>query len=151
MTNFNPLPSHEGRLKADLRRGHPYPHFNPLPSHEGRPGILLHIVLIPDFNPLPSHEGRRCILGVVDEDSTISIHSPHTRGDDFALVQAHVLRISIHSPHTRGDECPPDGAYYLCHFNPLPSHEGRHGALPLSSIENLFQSTPLTRGETSPE
>ena len=34
------------------------------------------------------------------------------------------------------------------YFNPLPSHEGRHGALPLSSIENLFQSTPLTRGET---
>ena len=57
--DFNPLPSHEGRL-YNLWLRFPAPYFNPLPSHEGRPkgddaGMDDRI----NFNPLPSHEGRR--------------------------------------------------------------------------------------------
>ena len=33
----------------------------------------------------------------------ISIHSPHTRGDDATGIPDDIEPISIHSPHTRGD------------------------------------------------
>ena len=33
----------------------------------------------------------------------ISIHSPHARGDVIFLPTGHSNRISIHSPHARGD------------------------------------------------
>ena len=79
-----------------------------------------------NFNPLPSHEGRpdRPRLCACIKD--ISIHSPHTRGDVFGDEMACEGLISIHSPHTRGD------------------------IIPIISIPSAqFQSTPLTRGETS--
>ena len=56
-----------------------------------------------NFNPLPSYEGRLYIKGV----------------------------------------CGGDG-----YFNPLPSCEGRHGVPAHRVLYILFQSTPLTRGET---
>ena len=36
----------------------------------------------------------------------------------------------------------------MTHFNPLPSHEGRHRGIVENGRELAFQSTPLTRGET---
>ena len=58
----------------------------------------------------------------------VSIHSPHTRGDgDAAGADARHFGVSIHSPHTRGDQ--------------------RYLGVPDWDIS--FQSTPLTRGETS--
>ena len=36
-----------------------------------------------DFNPLPSHEGRPGVT-LTFSDKGISIHSPHTRGDENA-------------------------------------------------------------------
>ena len=82
----------------------------------------------------------------------ISIHSPHTRGDDAdggerhnhhgfqstPLTRGETRRdgsderqrgISIHSPHTRGDA-----------WNTF-----------IESLSTKFQSTPLTRGETRPD
>ena len=35
------------------------------------------------------------------------------------------------------------------YFNPLPSYEGRRVKLMIWRVGSLFQSTPLTRGETS--
>ena len=35
-----------------------------------------------------------------------------------------------------------------CHFNPLPSCEGRLNITPFGPMTKKFQSTPLTRGET---
>ena len=123
------------------------------------------------FNPLPSHEGRRGGRGASPRE-TISIHSPHTRGDPFSAVLLAVWGISIHSPHTRGDKPGRGRGQTRAHFNPLPSHEGRlcsphlrqnpanfnplpsHEGRPpapyvADKLQQLFQSTPLTRGETT--
>ena len=102
----------------------------------------------------------------------ISIHSPHTRGDDLAVrdlqrgfdfnpLPSHegrlaarcVLRvdargISIHSPHARGDLRKAVLTMLQRHFNPLPSHEGRRNQMQQGFCAIQFQSTPLTRGET---
>ena len=56
---------------------------------------------------------------------SISIHSPHTRGDVVCNALRNYLDISIHSPHTRGD-----------------------GAAGEGERPDAFQSTPLIRGET---
>ena len=123
-----------------------------------------------NFNPLPSHEGRQRHSINFGRCSKISIHSPHTRGDFHRLVVAAIERISIHSPHTRGDATRKGGNFYvkisihsphtrgdagaqlffapLTDFNPLPSHEGRPWMVSSERPAILFQSTPLTRGET---
>ena len=123
--DFNPLPSHEGRLdngefvgaqgpfqSTPLTRGETFnpasistsgTNFNPLPSHEGRHFMRRKKRRERDFNPLPSHEGRRA------------------DGRHAALPR---------------------------YFNPLPSHEGRRRILVLADSSSSFQSTPLTRGET---
>ena len=146
-SNFNPLPSCEGR-PSPVRNQSSLMYFNPLPSREGRPvpsAVLcgLHRISIHsphargdwcrtrtdrrggNFNPLPSHEGRRNPSPNVPLHRPISIHSPHMRGDDLALYMAYTGEISIHSPHTRGDERGRRAALWHSHFNPLPSHEGR--------------------------
>ena len=125
----------------------PEPNFNPLPSHEGRLNAARKVSAKVNFNPLPSYEGRQWRLWREEPTTEISIHSPHTRGDVLHWSWQRVSQISIHSPHTRGDgaknyatmaatisihsphtrgdrpsapEAPPAN-----YFNPLPSHEGR--------------------------
>ena len=100
--NFNPLPSHEGRLWASTltrRCGN----FNPLPSYEGRRNSPASILIRSYFNPLPSHEGRLEFTGAPHAAHVISIHSPHTRGDRAIRHTVMGKTISIHSPLTRGD------------------------------------------------
>ena len=123
-------------------------HFNPLPSCEGRLtsfALRLHAL---NFNPLPSCEGRHVPAVDTCFRNTISIHSPHARGDKQShqrIVVRHIsihsphargdrslsprevlrMRISIHSPHARGDPSDSVSATYSMHFNPLPSCEGR--------------------------
>ena len=97
--------------------------FNPLPSCEGRPSPLSQRKGVIDFNPLPSCEGRRgcctccgCIMAFQSTplmrgetprpdnrhaDRTISIHSPHARGDKSPSDTTITIKISIHSPHAR--------------------------------------------------
>ena len=55
--------------------------FNPLPSHEGRRKACKDLIFTDYFNPLPSHEGRPQVHRQRAEGVQISIHSPHTRGD----------------------------------------------------------------------
>ena len=101
-------------------------------------------------------------------DFSISIHSPHTRGDAQALVRGRHSIISIHSPHTRGDSTNPphkpipikisihsphtrgDCLWMMnfsrfIHFNPLPSHEGRR-VVPLT-VYNYTYFNPLPSHE----
>ena len=148
-TYFNPLPSREGRhlgididkavrefQSTPLMRGETQAreakniwrlYFNPLPSYEGRLSLARSCVRATHFNPLPSHEGRQRRWRRVQERHLISIHSPHTRGDERRKgFGAGVRRISIHSPHTRGDLRGLIKNRAMCEF----------------------QSTPLTRGET---
>ena len=125
--NFNPLPSHEGRLGEYLRQGgdiaisihspltrgdrilprscRRHRNFNPLPSHEGRRrAVVVAYEFIGNFNPLPSHEGRRSICWM--EGSAWEFQStPLSRGETLpAWKRRSTRRISIHSPLTRGDE-----------------------------------------------
>ena len=102
-----------------------------------------------NFNPLPSHEGRRGKrLLRAKKDKFQS--TPLTRGETETLRDAGVIEtISIHSPHTRGDSIRPFCPLYSDNFNPLPSHEGRRKAPVPAKIALQFQSTPLTRGETT--
>ena len=57
----------------------------------------------------------------------ISIHSPHARGDNRLVIKGVIQKISIHSPHARGDPSLLRYPARSCHFNPLPSREGRRG------------------------
>ena len=78
----------------------------------------------------------------------ISIHAPHTRGDQPVTAESILNIISIHAPHTRGD----DPVFYsydcLSNFNPRPSYEGRLSASMAAERTDSFQSTPLIRGAT---
>ena len=81
----------------------------------------------------------------------ISIHSPLTRGDDHRLsIISRRPFISIHSPLTRGDRSRSPTVTAYLNFNPLPSHEGRPSGCGPPFFWILFQSTPLSRGETQP-
>ena len=192
MMDFNPLPSYEGRRKGESPSFYTF-HFNPLPSYEGRRLQSRRAKAGRDFNPLPSYEGRRAtaayrarrlpfqstplIRGETpavhqhDGHQRISIHSPHTRGDDELPDDIRVQIISIHSPHTRGDisliasysspfvisihsphtrgdrRRQPDGKVAM-HFNPLPSYEGRQHKPPkihpnLRQLTQQNHDTPL--------
>ena len=102
----------------------------------------------------------------------ISIHSPLTRGDAvapngsfhtlafqstplsrgetrLAIDQIPLQGISIHSPLTRGDDTVIPEILILLYFNPLPSHEGRPNKRLHRQGQEEFQSTPLSRGETT--
>ena len=84
------------------------------------------VCLSEHFNPLPSCEGRQSSRVTYSADCTISIHSPHARGD--TLIGAWALSED--------------------YFNPLPSCEGRQYWSFLLRCPIKFQSTPLMRGET---
>ena len=64
------------------------------------------------------------------------------------MKQGGFYTISIHSPHARGDLTSNPLQLGFTHFNPLPSHEGRLWAVNHLFTIFRFQSTPLTRGET---
>ena len=120
--------------------------FNPLPSHEGRHFMRRKKRRERDFNPLPSHEGRRRILVLADSSSSFQ-STPLTRGETPAHTEYwRAAAISIHSPHTRGD-----GVYWYwliaqAHFNPLPSHEGRPAAPPERPRISDFNPLPSHEG-----
>ena len=104
--------------------------FNPLPSCEGRLYNALLLVWYNQFQSTPLMRGEtRAALeaGVIQY---ISIHSPHARGDDGRKVPIMTFGISIHSPHARGDPKIARLACTLPNFNPLPSCEGRQHKLP---------------------
>ena len=103
-------------------------HFNPLPSYEGRPGWGGRRAYgLCEFQSAPLIRGETKVSHCPPPSCTISIRSPHTRGDrtraDFVqfptIFQSAPLirgetrlprracplrRISIRSPHTRGDD-----------------------------------------------
>ena len=97
---------HSPHTRGD--RGWPDRHgkrgFQSTPLIRGETHTYVTRAILSDFNPLPSYEGRRAGAQLFFAPLTISIHSPHTRGDTQALQpEPSTGRISIHSPHTRGD------------------------------------------------
>ena len=103
LSNFNPLPSCEGRPpKPQLL---PFPKsFNPLPSCEGRPLQQGSYQRHNRFNPLPSCEGRRYLSASRQPPSRFN-PLPSCEGRLLGkLFQICVNLVSIHSPHARGDK-----------------------------------------------
>ena len=75
--------------------------------------------------------------------------TPLMRGETGSVLSPTSLpSISIHSPHARGDTVQISIKHALSNFNPLPSCEGRRVLFVRSVILKIFQSTPLMRGET---
>ena len=81
--------------------------FNPLPSCEGRPSITVHQAdrHSSEFQSTPLMRGETWWSGLtMTAHVIISIHSPHARGDcDRRSSGISNMLISIHSPHARGD------------------------------------------------
>ena len=100
--HFNPLPSYEGRLIADVCVA-PDANFNPLPSYEGRQAYAERRERVRQFQSTPLIRGETNQGAYAVQRSVISIHSPHTRGDIRLIFLRMSKSISIHSPHTRGD------------------------------------------------
>ena len=146
--HFNPLPSHEGRL-------HPRPAGRLAsvisihsPHTRGDATKKSATWRAQPFQSTPLTRGETTV-GSASPGARLFQSTPLTRGETLTLqVYSHITVISIHSPHTRGDDrsgvfCSPPN-----HFNPLPSHEGRQERRMTRQRTHPFQSTPLTRGET---
>ena len=122
--------------------------FNPLPSYEGRPASNNGLIGCLQFQSTPLIRGETRLIHIAADDRSISIHSPHARGDPvlatpldaYSIFQSAPLsrgetksiigrddaeHISIRSPHARGDLCRLRKWGIKIYFNPLPSHEGR--------------------------
>ena len=126
-----------------------------------------------DFNPLPSYEGRRDQVAALQgmtfqsaplmrgetpvmvlrllSDSTISIHSPHARGDRSWSAYRTALQIYFNPlPSCEGRRYVSFASFalYQRYFNPLPSHEGRQHKPPkihpdLRQLTQQNHDTPL--------
>ena len=124
-SDFNPLPSCEGRPSSCVVIVH-QDYFNPLPSCEGRPSPLSQRKGVIGFQSTPLMRGETCTFHPISLLSrafqstplmrgettkflvfasrhSISIHSPHARGDPPQNPRRAGYSISIHSPHARGD------------------------------------------------
>ena len=141
-----PISIHSPRMRGDsavgthdARRAD----FNPLPSHEGRLAID---PIGSDILDISIHSPR---MRGDDRDAVpvrlqvISIHSPRMRGDSTRNGAATSVSISIHSPRMRGDAQNRTHQHLAVNFNPLPSHEGRRPGTMVSQPRSTFQSTPL--------
>ena len=79
---------------------------------------------------------------------TISIHSPHARGDQVVFRHCSSSVYFNPLPSCEGRRKPKFSGCKLIDFNPLPSCEGRLARLFFAAAPRKFQSTPLMRGET---
>ena len=79
---------------------------------------------------------------------TISIHSPHTRGDATSVLVVIPAKYFNPLPSYEGRLSTSAMAQARGHFNPLPSHEGRQEREIRDQVAREFQSTPLSRGKT---
>ena len=168
--DFNPLPSCEGRrsivyrwcgcwhisihsphARGDSTRGSIVVvknYFNPLPSCEGRPDAAMLLVRRCIFQSTPLMRGETDCRSTWRRKSSISIHSPHARGDGTNGLASSRQNDFNPLPSCEGrlvkDKCLMRQRY----FNPLPSCEGRLNRIRGARRLCAFQSTPLMRGET---
>ena len=75
--------------------------------------------------------------------------TPLIRGETLVAAGQNLpLTISIHSPHTRGDTCRGWPESTADHFNPLPSHEGRRLFVRVAPEHRLISiCSPHARGD----
>ena len=153
-------------------RLHRRAYFNPLPSCEGRRGGRGRMWMDKTFQSTPLMRGETVVCNALRNYLDISIHSPHTRGDEKRAwrtrtpthfnplpscegrhIRYHDTRskqpISIHSPHARGDSGAMKFCPTFCSFQSTPLMRGETHLYHFLLSLNLFQSTPLMRGETA--
>ena len=123
--------------------------FNPRPSHEGRlpvtwaiPSVMsisIHVPHTRDDEPMGG-KLRNC-----DRFQSTSL----TRGTTGYLSDIYCRRVFQSTSLTRGTTTVTFSRIARKgNFNPRPSHEGRPERFAITSIQALFQSTSLTRGTT---
>ena len=173
-SDFNPLPSHEGR-RAISSTGSASQTFQSTPLTRGETATRCsRASALSNFNPLPSHEGRRKHAVKCHRQSRISIHSPHARGDACPRAptdrrasfqstplmrgetaqnrgQAHAPGISIHSPHTRGDGEVVDMIKDLAISIHSPHTKGDGDAAAIRPRKRISIHSPHVRGDTRRE
>ena len=78
----------------------------------------------------------------------ISIHSPHTRGDQLLELPQSLVTHFNPLPSHEGRRRDPSGAPAWDYFNPLPSHEGRREGLRGNFAQSRISiHSPHTRGD----
>ena len=122
--------------------------FNPLPSCEGRPRRRLNVFAPNRFQSTPLMRGETRLSHVSADGRTISIHSPHARGDVQYFGIFFDRDISIHSPHARGDSAAHAAPPARCISIHSPHVRGDQHLFSFFNVHLTFQSTPLMRGET---
>ena len=125
LKNFNTLPSCEGRRRRVVG-GVPVIRFQSTPLMRGATKQLDKMPYADVFQSTPLMRGETFALSSNVSAMMISIHSPHARGDR-PLAGRKGGRIFQSTPLMRG-ETRSGGRFPLlcaCHFNPLPSCEGR--------------------------
>ena len=145
--------------------------FSLLPSYEGRHDESYDAKGVSIFQSTPLMRRETCGFIQITLLLSISIHSPHARGDDVGdhesgyrryfnplpscegrleipLVRGQVQGISIHSPHARGDIG--NGRVDIPIRISIHSPHARGDGRPNRTTKRYypFQSTPLMRGET---
>ena len=103
-----------------------------------------------EFQSTPLMRGETSLNPRPEAIPSISIHSPHARGD---AITYHVLatdEISIHSPHARGDFTKPAPGGHPFDFNPLPSCEGRRAGNFIFAGPHNFNPLPSCEGRRYP-
>ena len=145
---FNPLPSHEGRLRHDI------PVicscvFQSTSLSRGKTKKRAKSREDSDFQSTSLSRGKTCrflkwFLTLIFQSTSLS------RGKTFWINYNHRdIFLSIHFPLTREDCQLQSCAAGATSFNPLPSHEGRQPECRHSEPLNIFQSTSLSRGKTT--
>ncbi len=142
---------HSPHTRGDMRRSLPVfraYYFNPLPSYEGRLGMGVSSPDVFRFQSTLLIRGETDAQAIFIAQAKISIHSPYARGDRARESPSGSVNISIHSPHTREDAGVARYHRPPSNFNPLPLIRGETGYRWQALNANVFQSTPLMRGET---
>ena len=117
-------------IKRTATQGHDSPPCGAIstrPSHEGRLTQMGIAQMQDTFQSTPLTRGETVLSVAPLSKTLISIHSPHARGDRVGVLLDAAGIISIRSPHARGDPAL---------------------ATPLDAY-SIFQSAPLSRGETT--
>ena len=147
--DFNPLPSCEGRQICSTTSGMPSMHFNPLPSCEGRPSRATRPARTSTFQSTPLMRGETRTRGVIAMIAGRFQSTPLMRGETKRRAESLWQKsISIHSPHARGDhtDCPYNDGHSISIHSP---HARGDSARDIQLSRPFgFQSTPLMRGET---
>ena len=170
VSDFNPLPSCEGRLKVSASalfpanisihsphaRGDRFGEYKEVdvaisihsPHARGDRRTESSCRRCHNFNPLPSYEGRRQ-SSIIRQPIVKFQSTPLMRGETgrpkSCLSKTH---ISIHSPHARGDQWNPELYTKVVKFQSTPLMRGETRTWLRSGAADAFQSTPLMRGET---